>query len=298
MNDSRLELPAVGTKIRVVLDTDTFNEIDDQFAVAHSVLSPERMELEAICAAPFHNASSRGPGDGMERSYAEIQELLRRLPPRPDLPVLRGATAWMSGPDSPVDNPASRHLIECALRDDPRPLYVAAIAAATNVASALLLEPAIRGRIVVVWLGGQSEHWPSTHEFNFSGDFHASRFLFDCGVPMIRIPCWSVASHLTVTIPELEAQLRGQNALADFLFERVRDYNTGNAAVWSKQIWDIAATGILIDPAWARCQIAPSLVVNDDSTFRRDDSRHPMSTVFHLNRDAIFRDLYEKIARA
>ena len=58
-------------EVSIVLDTDTYNEIDDQFAVVYSMLS-KQIKVEAIHAAPFSNSRSTGPGDGMERSYEEI----------------------------------------------------------------------------------------------------------------------------------------------------------------------------------------------------------------------------------
>ena len=73
----RLQHP--GRKLRIVLDTDTYNEIDDQFALVYALLSPEQMTVEAVYAAPFHNTRSEGPGDGMEKSYAEILRLLEFL---------------------------------------------------------------------------------------------------------------------------------------------------------------------------------------------------------------------------
>ena len=66
----RLEKPA--GKIHVVLDTDTYNEIDDQFALSYMVRSDEKLEVKAIYAAPFSNHHSTGPADGMEKSYQEI----------------------------------------------------------------------------------------------------------------------------------------------------------------------------------------------------------------------------------
>ncbi len=51
----------------MVLDTDTFNEIDDQFAVIYALHSKERLQVEAFYAAPFHNELSSGPKDGMEK---------------------------------------------------------------------------------------------------------------------------------------------------------------------------------------------------------------------------------------
>ena len=74
----RLQPPGDGC-VRMVLDTDTYNEIDDQFALVHALLSPERLKVEAIYAAPFHNDRSTGPGDGMEKSFEEILRLLARL---------------------------------------------------------------------------------------------------------------------------------------------------------------------------------------------------------------------------
>ena len=44
-----LEPPA--DHVRMVLDTDTYNEIDDQFALVYALLSPERITCEAIYAA-------------------------------------------------------------------------------------------------------------------------------------------------------------------------------------------------------------------------------------------------------
>ena len=66
-------------KIRMVIDTDTYNEIDDQFAVVHALLSPDKLSVEAIYAAPFYNHRSTGAGDGMLKSYEEIIRLLDRL---------------------------------------------------------------------------------------------------------------------------------------------------------------------------------------------------------------------------
>ena len=70
---------------RVVLYTDTYNGVDDQFAVTHAVLSPDTIDLKAIYAAPFYNKRSNGPKDGMEKSYPEIQKLLARLGAADDL---------------------------------------------------------------------------------------------------------------------------------------------------------------------------------------------------------------------
>ena len=78
----RLEPPT--EKVSMVLDTDTYNEIDDQFAVVQAMISPDRLDVQAIHAAPFDNRRSSGAGDGMEKSYEEILRLLTRLDVQPD----------------------------------------------------------------------------------------------------------------------------------------------------------------------------------------------------------------------
>ena len=68
----RLEKPK--GRVDVVIDTDTYNEIDDQFALSYLIKSDEKLNLKAIYAAPFFNEKSTGPADGMEKSYQEIKE--------------------------------------------------------------------------------------------------------------------------------------------------------------------------------------------------------------------------------
>ena len=70
----RLERPT--GPVDVVLDTDTYNEVDDQFALSYLLASQEQLSLKALYAAPFFNENSTGPADGMEKSYAEILRLL------------------------------------------------------------------------------------------------------------------------------------------------------------------------------------------------------------------------------
>ena len=45
--EQRLAYPPAG-KLRVVIDTDAYNEVDDQFAIAWALRSPERMKVEAV----------------------------------------------------------------------------------------------------------------------------------------------------------------------------------------------------------------------------------------------------------
>lgn len=152
--------PPVKRPVRMALDTDTYNEIDDQFAVVYALISPE-LDVQAVYAAPFHNKRSSGPGDGMEKSYEEILRVLGRLGKDPDGYALKGSTHYLTDLRSPEKSPASLDLIARAKKSSPEdPLYVVAVGAVTNVSNAILIDPSIIHNIVVVWLGGNGHHWP------------------------------------------------------------------------------------------------------------------------------------------
>lgn len=282
------------SRIRMVLDTDTYNEIDDQFALVHALLSPERVEVEAIYAAPFHNIRSDGPEDGMEKSYEEILRLLQRLGRDAEGFVFKGSTTWMSAPDVPVASPAVDDLIARARQDREGPLYVVAIGAITNIASAILTAPDILNRIVVVWLGGQPYGWHHTREFNLSQDLHASRVLFDSGVALVRVPCTNVAEHIKTTQAELDRFMHGHSVVGDYLYETFSTYFSDHYAR-SKEIWDLGPVAWLVDPSWTDSILIHSPILTAEQTWSHDPHRHLVREVIAVQRDPIFIDLFRKL---
>jgi len=289
----RLE-PRAG-KLRMVLDTDTYNEIDDQFAVVYGLLSPERLQMEAIYAAPFHNERSSGPADGMEKSYEEILRLLDRLDISPDGFVFRGSTGYLAGYEHPYRSPAALDLVDRAMDGGDGPLYVVAIGAITNVASALLIEPRIAERTVLVWLGGHALHWPQAREFNLKQDVLASKLIFNCGVPLVHVPCTGVTTHLATTVPEIERHVAGCGAIGAYLAGIFTAYSTEHVG-WSKVLWDVATIAYLINDAWVPTDLVHSPILTDELTWSFDNKRHLIRSATFVHRDPIFRDLFSKLA--
>ncbi|MEI9999840.1 MAG: hypothetical protein WDO13_12125 [Verrucomicrobiota bacterium] len=126
-------MKTTASRVRVVLDTDTYNEVDDQFALAHLLMSPERISLEAVYAAPFFNPPSNtrstSPADGMEKSYEEILRVLELVPTAQPPKVFRGSTHFIPEAGRPVESPAAVDLIQRAMAVPGEILYVLAIAA-------------------------------------------------------------------------------------------------------------------------------------------------------------------------
>lgn len=290
----RLTIPAEG-RLNMVLDTDTFNEVDDQFAMCYSLLSPERLNVRAIYAAPFQNDRAATAGEGMEKSHAEILRLLETMPGWGSIPVYKGSTRFMRE-DGLVDSPAARDLVERAMaQPDAAPLYVVAIGAITNVASALLMQPEIIKKICVVWLGGHAFGWPDTREFNLYQDIPAVNVVLDSGCPLILVPCNGVASHLLATPAELRQFIGGKNAMCDALIRLFSEYAQDHLG-WAKEIWDVGPIGMMVNPAFANATLAPCPRVSPDGYWVHDPRRHLISVVYRLRRNAMFRDMYGKFA--
>ena len=283
-------------KIKAILDTDTYNEIDDQFALVQMLFSKERIDTLSINAAPFSmNTKSDNPEKGMELSYEEIFRLLEKINFKKNNFVFKGSKKYIGFDKKPVESPAANNIIENALDssvDDP--LYVIAIGAITNVASAILKEPKIINKIVVVWLGGHALYWPNTIEFNLKQDVGGAQILFDSKVPLVMVPCKGVTSHLISTVPEIEKYIEPQGEIGRFLAMRFKEYSEDHKS-WYKEIWDMAAVGWALNESWVPTNIVPSPVLLDNMTWGFDDSRHPIKIVSELKRDLILKDFIEKL---
>lgn len=289
----RLALPT--GPVAMVLDTDTYNEIDDQFALVYSLLSPN-LTVEAIYAAPFFNTRSSGPADGMIKSYEEILRLLALLKRPHEGFAFKGADRYMGDLTTPVRCAAVDDLIARARQPRQGLLYVVAVGAITNVSSALALAPDIAERIVVVWLGGNPEYWPTAKEFNLQQDMAASRYIFDCGVALVHVPCKNVAEHLRTTLAEVERYVKGKGALGDYLY-RIYEEHFSEHYARSKVLWDVSTIAYLNSPEWTPSLVRPAPVLNQDMTWSPAPAgRHVYRDVVDVKRDLVFGDLFRKLA--
>jgi len=173
---------------------------------------------------------------------------------------------------------------------------VVAIGAITNIASAILLEPKIIEKIVVVWLSGHAFFRPHTAEFNLKQDVHASRLIFNCGAPLVHIPCHGVTTHLLTTLSEIEMFVRGRGPIGDYLADIYKNFHGDHFAV-SKVIWDIATVAWLINDKWVPTDIVYSPILTDQLTWSFDLSRHLIRSANMVFRDPIFKDLFLKLEK-
>lgn len=285
-------------RVDVVLDTDAYNEIDDQFAIAYLLRSKERLNTVAMYAAPFFNANSSGPADGMRRSYDEILKLLELC--GESVPAYLGSEDYLADEATPQPSPAADDLVERAMRYSPEePLYVVAIGAITNVASALLMRPEIAENIVVVWLGGHARHWSDTREFNMMQDVAAARVVMRSGAPFVQLPCFGVVSEFRASGADLEKWLMNKNPLADYLarntIREAESYAAGTP--WTRVIWDVTAVAWLLNDGekFMHSRVLLTVLPGYDDIYEDTPLAHEMCCVYGINRDALMRDLFDKL---
>lgn len=345
----RLLAPPTGT-MRLVIDTDAANEIDDQWAIAWALLSQDRFEIEGMYAAPFsfqhHQAplleayadlersggtdpdrimyagSYRrwaealkeagtdpatipfvGPDEGMELSYQEILTVYELLDINPAHQVHRGSPGYLDSVDQPYQNDAVAHLIERAMAADDRPLYVAAIGAATNISSALLIEPRIVENMVVLWTSAYPSASPHSNlpSLNLMQDFEASSLLFDSGVAHIYLPGFYIGEELKISLPDMERWVLGKGKIGDYLhhlyinnpIHRQRGISEHFGRTWI--VWDLINIAWLLNPEWVPSMLTPSPMLDREWYWQHDDRRHLMREATGINRDAIFRDFFQKL---
>ncbi|MBE6630966.1 MAG: nucleoside hydrolase [Ruminococcaceae bacterium] len=285
-----------GKRKNVILDTDTYNEVDDQYALAYAMLSPEKVNLLAVTVAPFKNSRAATPAEGMEKSYAEAHHIRGLVDEKSALPIYRGSTTYLPDKNTPVVSEAAETIVRLA-KECTEPLYVVAVGAITNVASALLMAPEIAEKIVVIWLGGHALHWKHNHEFNLRQDVPAAQVVFERAKNFVQIPCAGVCTEFATSVPELQYHIGGKNALCDYLLELTANYNKSheNTAVWSKVIWDVTAVAAITAPETLDMVQIPRPVVTDNENYAFDMGNPHYVYVRRISRDALYTDLFQKL---
>ena len=277
----------------MILDTDTYNECDDQFALAYLLKSQDRFNIEAITIAPYHHDNGISIQEGLDKSYNEIIKICNWLNFNSKNKVFKGSTGYIEDGYS-GNNDAVNKIIEIASKNTKT--YILAIGAITNVAIALKKAPNIVDKIEVIWLGGNSLLSKDNKEFNFKQDVQAVRTVFESKAKLTIIPCKNVASNLITSIYEVEHFLKGKSELCDYLCQRF--YNDGIHGVKERRvIWDISVIAYMINEKWFETEEISCPNIKDDTSYELTESNHKIRVVNYLNVDKIYKDVFEKLGR-
>lgn len=285
-------------KKKVILDTDTYNEIDDQFALAHLMQSGDRVCLCGITAAPFYNWRSESFADGARRSFEEIIKIRALVDPFSSVPVFAGSDRQMASPQDAVSSAAADFIIKTARETEAEPLYILGIGAATNIASAIVQAPDIVDKIAVVWLGGNEVSIGSNAgEFNLDQDFNAARVLFESDVAFVQFPASNVTSTLWINENTMKEELTaGNNPLCLYLLRFFWQLK-GERENYGRIIWDIAGSGCFTVPEASDFEIQqkPALNIGDYTYDFSSCGGRQMIYVSKIDPHRIIRDMFMRI---
>lgn len=298
--EQRIKNLAVPTgRVDVVIDTDACNEVDDQFAISYLLRSSEKLNTLALYAAPFSWPGKVTVKEGMEASYREILKLLELA--GEEKPAFRGAERYLECAESAVMSDAVRDLCKRVKSYSPEnPLYIVAIGALTNIASAIIHCPEVKENAVLVWLGGHGHDLGWTDEFNMRQDMLATRIVMTSGIPLVQIPCECVASTFAISAPELKEYLIGKNPLADYLANNVLlAQKNAQDVKWARILWDVVAIGWLLNDSsrFMLSRIMPTYTPTDDFKYELKEDAFDSNYVFWVNRTLLMTDLIDKLTK-
>ena len=280
-------------RINVILDTDTYNECDDQFALSYMLLSQDRFNIEAITVAPYHHDNDISIEEGQEKSYQEILKICNWLNFNTENKVFKGSNGYIENGYNET-NEAVEKIIEIAKKNEKT--YIMAIGAITNVALAIKKAPDIIDKIEIIWLGGHSPICTNNKEFNFEQDVQAIKEIFKSKVDLTIIPCKGVASNLKISIYELEHYLKGKSELCNYLCSRF--YDDGISGIKKRRtIWDISVIAYLMNTDWfeERKMDCPEINNNLSYIFNKNDRK--IKFVTYLDSNKIYNDLFNKLVK-
>lgn len=279
-------------KIDVILDTDTYNECDDQFALSYLIKSQDILNIEAITVAPYsHNTRNVSVPEGQKLSYNEILKICKWLNFDITNKVFKGSMDYIQNGYN-ENSEAVNKIIEVALKNDKT--YILAIGAITNVALAIKKEPKIIDRIAVIWLGGNELGYKDNLEYNFRQDVEAVKIVLESQVKLTILPCKDVVSKLRIDINTLKENIGNKSELCDYLIDRF--YNDGYHGIQeSRVIWDIAVIAYMINKNWFETEEVSCPNIKENTSYKMTENNHNITFVTKLNRDKIYEDLFKKL---
>ena len=280
-------IPEKGRRIRVIIDSDAKNEIDDQWAIALAILSPERFEIEGFVGANFDNR--RGGPDGVAKSVREIETVLEKAGMAGRWPVLHGSHPmryrFEPSPSEGVD-----FIIERAMAGTPEdPLWVVGLGASTDIASAFLQEPRIVDRVVVFW--HFRTRWPEKcYNFNVIGDVRAACAVFQSPLSFVL---FDTGTYLRCPMEESERMVMPHGELGRYLHE----YRLSDKIFQSpkKGFFDLGDIAALADPDLACWEETECPEVGWDLAYRFSGTMGSILRCYHVDRDRTFGLLYDRL---
>ena len=161
-----------GHRYRVLVSTDIGGTDPDDFqSMVHLLVYADCLDIEGLVSSPY------GPGrkehileviDCYEKDYVNLKTYSDRYTTPDALRAISKQGETERAPYAGVrgSTEGSRWIVECARRDDTRPLYVLVWGGIEDLSQALHDAPDILPKLRVYWIGGPNKKWgPDTFQY-------------------------------------------------------------------------------------------------------------------------------------
>ena len=289
-------------QVRVIISSDAKNEADDDFAVAHALLTPTFI-VKWLIASHYANTAplmKREAAGSMQESYQELQRLTQ-LMDKIKVPLYRGATGPLK--TGATLSEGAKALIKEALRADNLPLYVLVLGPMTDVAAALQAEPRIAQKMTVIWIGGMP-YPKGGWEYNLFNDPAAANLVLASTTPLWQVP-HNVYMSMRVSLAELAVRIKPQGQVGEYLWQQLIDFNRMMSErfkdiPWPKsEVWvlgDNPAVALLLDDHEYHYTLHDAPHVNDDLSYAPQSGARQIRVYNAIDTRFTLEDFYAKLA--
>ncbi len=302
------------SKIKILIDSDANNELDDQHALAYAFLNSEVFDVVGVTVNNTRN------GGGIQGQYDEALRILKLFNLENTIPLLKGAEKNYAEilpqiNDSVFDGkPAVDFIISEAMKTDTGKLVLIPVGKLTNIALALKKEPAIAGKIRIVWLGS---NYPGPGEYNLDNDTTSVNPVIESGAPFemvtVRYGEPSGTAAVVVTREEILDAMKDKGPVSHEeitgrhggTFNRFGNYSVNlfeNAEMHgnppTRALFDMAAVAIVKNPEWASKKEIPAPRLNGIDWVDRPENKSTIIIWENFNREAIVKDLFTLMQKA
>ncbi len=295
---------------QVILDTDANNELDDQHAIAYMLFSPEHFDVVGITVNATYS------GGGIEKHMEEARRVVALCGKTEEIPVIPGASKDyieilpnLANPDFD-GHEAVDFIIQEALKDRDKPLWIVPIGTLTNVALAIAKAPEIIPRIKVMWLGA---NWPEAGEYNLVNDTTAVNPIMDAEglylqICTVRYGRPSGTAAVTATVSEIREKMKGLGPEVPPIegrhggtFTHFGDYAIdlfAHIGDEERALFDVCALAVLKEPRWGRPLMVPAPKLVGQGWEKRPNNSRQVIFWENFDKEKILADFYETMERA
>lgn len=301
-------------KIKILIDTDANNELDDQHALAYAFLNSDIFDVVGVTVNNTRN------GDGIQGQYNEAFRIISLFNLENKVPLFLGADKNFDEivphiSDSIYDGKAAvDFIISEAMKMKDEKLVLLPVGKLTNIALALIKEPQIAEKVRIVWLGS---NYPGAGEYNLDNDTTSVNPVIESGAPFemvtVRYGEPTGTAAVSVTREEILAAMKGKGIKSNSAitgrhggtFTSFGDYSLnlfehaemhGNPP--SRALFDMAAVAVVKNPDWAQKKEIPAPKLHGMEWTDQPDNQHKIVIWENFNRDAIVNDLFELMEKS